>query len=171
MIRSLVIIIILSLLSVNLFSQVTVNPVNIDYSQPKEYEIGGITISGIKYLDQNVLQHISGLVIGEKIMIPGDKITQAIKKLWDQKLFSDIRVTADKIINNSIFLDIYLQELPRLSKFNFTGIRKGEESDLRDKIRLTKGGQVTENVVLNSKNIIRNFLILWRYKNETQTFG
>ena len=62
----------------------------IDYSLPREYEIGGVTVTGVKYLDPQVLVMISGLQPGETINVPGDKITNAIRKLWEQGLFEDV---------------------------------------------------------------------------------
>ncbi len=130
---------------------------DIDYSNPKEYEIGGITISGVKFLDETVLIELSGLQVGDKIMIPGDKISDAIKKLWKQKLFSDVKITLVKTLNNKAFLDIYLQERPRLSKFNFTGVKKSNIDDLREKLKLVKGNQVTQNTINNAIIAIKNY--------------
>ena len=69
----------------------------INYANPKEYVIGGITVSGTKYLDKKVLILLSGLTVGDKIQVPGEKISKAIESLWKQKLFSDIKVSATKI--------------------------------------------------------------------------
>ena len=80
----------------------------IEYNNPSEYIIGGITISGTKYLDHNTLINISGLKVGEKIIVPGENISSAIKKLWKQGLFADIKVSATKIQGNSIFLDFFV---------------------------------------------------------------
>ena len=63
---------------------------DINYSNPQEYEIGGITIAGINYFNPSTIKAISGLAVGDKVTVPGDKITSAIKKLWEQKLFSEI---------------------------------------------------------------------------------
>ena len=62
----------------------------IDYSLPREYEIGGVTVTGVKYLDPQVLVMISGLKPGDVIDVPGDKVTNAIRKLWEQGLFEDV---------------------------------------------------------------------------------
>ena len=94
---------------------------DINYSTPVEYEIGGITISGVQFLDNTVLITLSGLAVGDKIKVPGEEINKAIQKLWEQGLFGDIKITATKVQGNLIFLDIYLKEKPRLSKFSFTG--------------------------------------------------
>jgi outer membrane protein insertion porin family len=127
----------------------------IDYSSPKEYTIGGVTISGVQFLDHNVLIMLSGLQVADRIEVPGDKIRKAIEKLWAQGLFEDIRISATSITEDLIFLNIYLQERPRLSKFSFKGIRKSEADDLREKIKLVKGDVVTDNVVIRTSNIIK----------------
>ncbi len=100
----------------------------IGYSNPSEYIIGGITVSGTKYLDHKTLISISGLEVGNKIIVPGEDLSTAIKKLWKQGLFSDIKVSATKIQGNSIFLDFHLQEHSRLSKFKF--VCKVKKSDI-----------------------------------------
>ena len=88
----------------------------LDYSNAKEYEIGGVSISGVRFLQSEVLVSLSGLQVGEKITVPGDDITKVIKKFWDQGLFSDVKITATKIERGKIWFDIYLQERPRMSK-------------------------------------------------------
>ena len=130
---------------------------DISYEAPAEYEIGGITISGVEYLDQNVLILLSGLTVGDKITIPGDKISNAIESLWEQGLFSDVKISATKIQGNIIFLDIALEERPRLSKFSFNGIRKSEADNLREKINLIKGNVVTPNLINNTKNTVKSY--------------
>ena len=64
----------------------------LDYASPKEYFLAGVTITGTKFLDKNTLISISGLGIGEKITIPSEKISRAIKNLWKQGLFSDVSI-------------------------------------------------------------------------------
>jgi outer membrane protein insertion porin family len=129
----------------------------IDYSTPKEYEIGGITVTGVQFLDNNMLIMLSGLSVGDKITIPGDKISGAIDKLWEQGLFENIKISVSKISDKTIFLDIYLQERPRLSKFKFTGIRKGEADKVREEIKLTSGDVITENLISRASNNIENY--------------
>ena len=69
----------------NLFGQV-----KFDYANPKEYHIGGISITGVRYLNHNALIQLSGLKEGQKIKIPGDAITKSLKKLWKQQIFQVI---------------------------------------------------------------------------------
>jgi len=131
----------------------------LDYSAPKQYEIGGITVTGVKYLDKKVLILLSGLSVGDKIQVPGEAITEAIKKLWDQGLFSDVAIYVDRIDGEMIFLEIELQERPRLSKFALKGVKKGDANDIREKINLIKGKVVTENLIVSTENIIKDHFI------------
>lgn len=129
----------------------------IDYAEPQEYEVGGITISGVQYLDKNVLVMLSGISVGETIMVPGDKISKAIEKLWEQGLFENVRIVATKIESGKIFLEIQLQERPRLSKFSFQGVKKGEADKLREKLELVRGDVVTDNLRVTAKSTIKDF--------------
>ncbi len=126
----------------------------LDLSTPKVYEIGGITISGVKYLDESVLVNITGLTVGDKIEIPGDLISKAIQKLWEQNLFENVKIFALKVVGEKIFLEVELVERPRLSEFVFNGIRKSEGVDMKDKIKLIPGDVITENLLVRSRNII-----------------
>ena len=55
------------------------------------------------------------------------------------------------------YYDIYLQEQPRLNQITFYGVTKTQESDLRDKLDLSLGKQITNNTIRNSEIIIKNF--------------
>jgi outer membrane protein insertion porin family len=123
--RTLLIILIFLPFALQLRAQISLGGESVtDYSKPKEYYIGGITVSGVKYLDGNVLIMLSGLTVGERVKVPGDKLSQSIRKLWDQGLFEDIRISVTKVVDDQVFLEFYLQERPRLSKFQFNGIKK-----------------------------------------------
>src|SRR5690606_14832690 len=99
------------------------NPsISLDYENPQKYEIGGITVSGAKFLDLNTLISLTGLRIGDEVEVPGDAISRAIQKLWDQGILGGVDVRATKIEGNKIFLDFFLTERPRLSRFEFSGI-------------------------------------------------
>lgn len=126
----------------------------ISYEKPSEYVIGGITVSGVESVNENVIIMLSQLDLGTKIKVPGDAVTGAIRKLWDQGLFESITISATKIQGNKIFLDIKLTERPRLSKFSFDGIRKAEADDIREKINLSRGDVVTDHLLIRTINII-----------------
>lgn len=126
----------------------------INYTRPVTYTIGGITVSGVEHLDHGVIIVLSGLGVGDVIEVPGESIREAIEKLWQQGLFENIRITATRIEGDLIFLNLFMKERPRMSRFSFRGVKKSEADDLRDKIRLVRNDVVTDNLIVRTKNII-----------------
>jgi len=141
-----------------------------DYRRIDDYIIGDITISGIKYLDNNALIGISGLKQGQEITIPGEEITKAARNLWNQGLFSDIRISVTKILSDTVYLDIFLQERPRLSTLKITGVKKSEINDLTEKIKLPSGSQITSFVLNNTEKTIKNHYLEKGFLNTTVKF-
>ncbi len=129
----------------------------IDYSFPREYEIGGITVTGVEYVDPAVVVMLSGLRVGMTVKVPGDKITQAIKNLWDQGLFEDIQITQTQKVGGKIFLNIDMKERPRISKFSFKGVKRSEAEELRKKINITRGDVATEHTYTKTSGIVKNY--------------
>ena len=131
----------------------------IDYMNSNDYIIGGVTVSGVKFLDPNALIGISGLRLGQEITVPGETVTSAVQKLWQQGLFSDIRITISKVQSDTVFLDILLQERPRISSIKINGIKNSETQDLVDKINLPVGSQLTSYLMNNAQKIIKDHFI------------
>jgi outer membrane protein insertion porin family len=120
----------------------------IDYSEVKEYEIGGVTVTGATTRDDQAIASLSGLRVGKKIQIPGQDISTAIKSLWKVKLFTDIEILLEKTVGDVVFLEIKLKERPTLSRYSFKGVKKSKHDELNDILKtvLTKGGIVTEDI-------------------------
>ena len=127
--------------------------------EPKKYELGGITVSGARYLDPNTLIGLTGLRVGDAINVPGEEIGKSIRKLWAQGILGDVSVTVARIEGNKIFLDYNLKERPRLSKFTFTGIRKGQIEDITKKITLIRGKVVTDALMNNTRTQVRKYFV------------
>ena len=139
-----------------------------DYNKPKDYVVGGIVISGTKFLDENVLISLSGISVGDTIAVPGEKISKAIDNLWKQGLFSDVKIVAQKIVDDKIFLQYQLSEKPRLSKFSFKGdVKKGEADKIREKIRLERDKVITDYLIANTKNVVTDFYVDKGYLDAT----
>jgi outer membrane protein insertion porin family len=125
---------------------------------PHEYIIGGIKISGTKYLDESLLVSISGLTVGDKVTIPGgDNFSKAILNLWKQHLFADVAIYYTKLVGNSVYIEINVMERPRLSNFYFKGVKKGDADDLTTKTGLIKGRVVTEDMKRVAIQAIKKF--------------
>lgn len=143
--------------------QVLAQPQNVgggtdfSYTSPKEYEIGPIRIVGAENYDHQAIKLISGLRQGQKIMIPGDKITKAIQNLWGEGIFSDVEIAVEKEIEGIVYLVISLKPRPKLSRFKFEGVNRREADKLREEITLFSGKTITENLVFNTQNKIKGY--------------
>jgi len=141
-------------------SDTTRKEFDIFYSAPRTYELGGVTVTGMddgKY-DSETLIQLSGLYKGMTLQIPGEAITKAIKRLYDNGIFSDIAISVDRIEGNKVYLNLYLQESPRLSKVNYSGLKNSEETKIREKLGLLPGSQVTDNLKSTIKLSIEKYL-------------
>ncbi len=131
-----------------------------DYSYPKEYTIGGITVSGCVTRDPNAVKLFSGLKVGDKVTIPGDRIGKAIHAIWDQKLFTDVRIEEAEVRGSTIFLNIIVQENPQLASYGFSGtVSRSEADKLREKIDLQRGQQVNDAVKSNVVQAVRKYFV------------
>ncbi len=130
----------------------------INYASPKEYEILAIEVRGVEFLDNNALISMSGLRVGDRIKIPGDQITTAIKKLWKQGIIGNVAIYASKIEGDKISLVIELTERPRLSRFDFQGVSKTLGDELEDKIDVIRGRVLTDAALKNAELAVRRHL-------------
>ncbi|MFI5159027.1 MAG: outer membrane protein assembly factor BamA [Sphingobacteriales bacterium] len=128
---------------------------SLSYLNPKDYIIGGITVTGSKNLDKDVLITISKLTKGDRINLPGEANASVIKNLYNQGLFDDVQLNITKMTGDTIYLEIAVHELPRLSKFHITGIRKGEIDDVQKKLSDKTGKIVNQNLLNTSIAIIK----------------
>ena len=132
---------------------------------PRKYKIADIQVTGVKNYDDFVLIGFSGLSVGDEVSVPGDEITTAVKRFWKHGLFSDVKIVANKIENDSIWLEVKLKQRPRISEVNYHGIKKGEREDLEQKLGLKKGFQITPNVLDRTKLVIQKFFDAKGFKN------
>ncbi len=124
----------------------------------KEFTIAGIKITGTKYLDEALLTSISGITVGDKVVIPGgDNFSKAIINLWKQNLFSNIAIYITKLSGNDIYIEINVTEKPRLTNFYFKGASKSESDDLQTKTGIIKGRVVTENMKRSAIDYIQKY--------------
>ena len=165
LIQNLFLILIVGLHSMNVNSQIVEangsSPIGsefvIDYQNPKQYEIGPIKIEGADNFDHNSIKLIAGLRTGDRIMIPGEKFSKAIKNLWKEELFSDAEILIDKEINGIVYLTIKLAPRPKLSRYKFKGVNKREADKVREEISLYTGKTITENLVFVTENKIKGY--------------
>lgn len=136
------------------------------YDQPKEYEIGGIRVVGSQFADPNAIISLSGLRVGEKIRIPGQQVTKAVRTLWDLKLFTDVEVLQERTQGNIVFLEIKVKELPRYMRHSFIGVKKSKHDDLNEIINkyIQKGTILTNNSKASLKYALENYFVEKGYR-------
>ena len=132
---------------------------------PKQYEIGGIRVTGGEGYEDYVLIGLSGLSVGQTITVPGDEVTQAVKRYWNHGLFSQAKIEADSIIGNKIYLNIALVQRPRISDITYHGVKKSEREDLEASLGMMKGGQVTPNIIDRAKLLAKRYFDDKGFKN------
>ena len=140
-------------------------PVILYSGTPKKYEIADIQVEGVKNYEDYVLIGLSGLSVGQTISVPGDEITSAIKRYWRHGLFSNVKITAEKIEGNKVWLKINLTQRPRISEIRYNGVKKSERQDLEARLGLVKGSQITPNLVDRAKTLIKRYFDDKGFKN------
>ena len=140
--------------------------VTVDYSRtPRQVVVKNIAVDGIPNYDPAMLIRLSGISVGETITVPGEEITQAIKRYWKNGLFSNVSISVDSIINDSAYLHINLAPRPRISKINYNGVKKGERDDLKDKLGLMVDNQLTPNMIDRAKILGQRYFEDKGFKN------
>jgi len=120
----------------------------------KKYILGGVSTTGNESISEQSILIFSGLVTGQEIKVPGDKLTSAIKKLWNSKLFSNVEIYATKIDGDAIYLEIAVKELTKVGKVEIKGVKKGKIDEIKKEIEFQPGSMLTENLVTTTKNKI-----------------
>ena len=129
------------------------------------YEIGGLTVTGAANFDQNLLLSLSGLSVGQRITLPGEEVSQAVRRYWKNGLFGNVRIECDSIIGRKAYLNIILSERQRISAINYNGVKKSERDDLVNKLGLVKDAQITPNMVDRTKKLAKRYFDEKGYKN------
>ncbi|RZL44887.1 MAG: outer membrane protein assembly factor BamA, partial [Pedobacter sp.] len=133
---------------------------DVDYFSPKEYTIGGTTLTGAKYLDTATIIILSKLTKGETIILPGEATANAIKNLWAQGLFDDIQLSITKIQADTVYFDIEVVERPRLTSFEFIGLSKSQKTDINEKLADKAGKSIiNDNLYNTTRSIINKYML------------
>ena len=134
------------------------DPNQISYLSPKDYIIGGVTVSGTQHLDNNVLITISKLVVGQYIEVPSEATSNVVKVMMAQGLFDDVQLWSEKIEGETIFLNIRVVERPRLTRIDIKGLSKSQTEEVRKRLNDNAGKVVNENLINTTRNTIQRFL-------------
>jgi len=139
--------------------------VEISYANPREYEIAEIKVTGLTTLNENAIISITGLKVGDKVRIPSDATSNAIKKLWKNGIIGNVALYISKIEGDKAYLTLELTERPRLSRIEFEGISKTQISDLNENLDLIRGRVLSDAVVKNAEFAVRDYFVDKGYMN------
>ena len=132
------------------------------YAQQKEldsgrkYTLNSITVTGAQSFNEQTVIAFTGLKTGERLYIPGERLSSVTKKLWEQNLFSDIAFYVSNIDGDLVDLELYIVELPKLNEVTIEGIRKGKKKEIIKDNDLKAGKKITKNLITTTKNYIKN---------------
>jgi outer membrane protein insertion porin family len=144
----------------------------LDYDNPQVYTIGGLDVEGCEFTKKNSVIIHTGLSLGQEITLPGTEISKAIKALWDQKIFSDISITAENVVDDKVFLLIKVTERPRISSFAFKGdVTKSQADDLKGKMNFFLRGTIwNSEKERRARRVIQNYYMEKAYYNTDVAF-
>lgn len=128
----------------------------VPFDQGKKYILGEVAVTGKISFNKQTVVTFAGLEKGQNITVPGEEISNAIKKLGKLGLFGEIDFYVNQIKGDSIFLELNINELPKLTNVKFTGVKKGKIEELIKDNSLTPGKVVNENLLTTTKNYIEN---------------
>jgi outer membrane protein insertion porin family len=124
---------------------------------PREYQIQDVVIEGLATARESYLISTSGLSVGASVTIPGDEIPEAIRRIYRTSLFSDVEICHEVIEGNSIRIKMFVQEQPRLGRYELEGIRRSHRRDLRERLNLLSGFAVTNSVRSQALSTIKRY--------------
>ena len=125
------------------------------FKKENTYELGGIAVKGLQKFEEETVIVFTGLKIGQEIKLPGDKLTSAIKKLYETKQFSNVEVYVAKLDGNTVYLEFDVAELPQLNNVTITGVKKNKAKELQQDAELRKGAMVTDNLLVTTTNYFK----------------
>ena len=133
--------------------------VEIDYNNPKKYVIGGVKVEGNNYFSPEQILQISGLHEGLEVTVPSEEISSIVNRLWLQRFFEDVAIVVDSLVptRDTAFFKVSIIERPRVSRWTFSGVRSGEEKEIRERVNLKRGGEFSDYVAKTASDIIKRY--------------
>ena len=144
-----------------IFTTTIGNAQDVSYENGKRYILGGLEVSGLESYNEQTVKTYTKLRVGQPITIPGEEISAVLTRLWGLELFSDISFYLTKVEGDKVFLELNIKERPTLSDITVYGIKDRKVDDILDDTDLKKGKKITESLIANTKNFLKN-----KYKKE-----
>ncbi len=149
----------LLVMSCPVWAQQSGKDVEVDYNNPKKYVVGGVRVDGNKYFSEDQILQIAALQKGMEVTVPSEELSNIVKRLWLQRYFEDVAVAIDSITptKDTAFFKVAIMERPRVSRWVFSGVKSGEEKELRERLNVRRGGEFSDYVAKTSSDIIKRY--------------
>ena len=146
-------------LSLPSVAQTKGDDVVVDYNNPKKYIVGGVRVEGNSYYSSEQILQVAGLHKDMEITVPSEDLSSVVTRLWGQRYFEDVAVAVDSITptRDTAFFKISLIERPRVSRWVFSGVKSGEEKELRERLNFRRGTEFSEYISKTSVDIIKRY--------------
>ena len=133
--------------------------VEVDYSHPVKYKVGGIKVEGNTFYSDQQIISLTGIQPGMEVTVPGEALSNVVERLWLQRYFEDVSLTVDSlnVAGDSAWFSIRIKERPRVSRWSFTGVTSGERKDIQERVNLRPGREFSEYVEKTTSDIIRRY--------------
>ena len=149
----------LLMMAAPMWAQQSGKNVMVDYNSPKKYIVGGVSVVGREHVSEQQILQISGLQEGMEVTVPSDEMSSIVKRLWLQRMFEDVTLSIDSIApsRDTAFFKISVIERPRVSRWTFSGVKSGEEKELRERLNFRRGSEFSEYVAKTATDIIKRY--------------
>ena len=146
-------------LSLPVWAQTRGSDVVVDYNNPKKYIVGGVKVEGNSYYSSEQILQVAGIRENMEVTVPSEDMSAIVNRLWLQRYFEDVSLAIDSIApsRDTAFFKISLVERPRVSRWVFSGVKSGEEKELRERLNFRRGSEFSEYVSKTSVDIIKRY--------------
>ena len=133
--------------------------VEVDYNHPQKYVIAGISVEGNTIFGSQQIINQTGMHKGMSVTVPGDDISNVVRRLYLQRYFEDVAIELDSLNaqRDSAWFVIRIKERPRVSRWTFSGVKTSERKDIEERLNLRRGGEFSEYVEKTSADIIKRY--------------
>ena len=114
----------------------------------EKVKIFSVDVVGNKAAAAGVILRNSGLVAGK--VISGDDIKDAINRLWAMKVFSDVQITAEKQVEEGLYLLITVKEYPKMDSYELKGNKHLKDDKLKDVVTFFRGQRITPHMEMRT---------------------
>jgi len=149
--------------------------VEVDYNHPQKYHVAGFKVEGNTYFSDQQIIGQTGLREGMEVTVPGEEISNAVRRLYLQRFFEDVSFEIDSLnaARDSAWFVIRIMERPRVSRWSFSGVKPSERKEIEERLKLRRGGEFSDYVEKTSADIIKRYFsekgyLLCDVKAETQ---